>query len=106
MFVLTQEALMKMNMEFEDRVADRAIAATLVALITIRLFGVEWAFPMFAITFAVAICFAIATLVSVAIHGIHGEGWGAGLAYLKSERWRAANVGIGIVGIVVNDWLG
>ena len=45
MFVLTQEALMKMNMEFEDRVADRAIAATLVALITIRLCGVEWAFP-------------------------------------------------------------
>src|ERR1035437_438188 len=105
MFVLTQEALMKMNMEFKDRVADRAIAATLVALITIRLFGVEWAFPLFAIAFAVAICFAIATLVSVAIHEIQGEGWRSGLAYLKSGRWRGANVGIGIVALVANGWL-
>ena len=89
-------------MEFKDRTFDLVVAGVLVTSITLRFLGIEWAFPLFAIAFAVAVCFALASLVSVAIHAVHGAGWGPGLEHLKSERWRLANVGIGVVGIVAN----
>lgn len=92
-------------MEFKDRTFDRVVAGVLVISIVLRFLGIEWAFPLFAIAFAVAICFALASLVSVAILAVHGAGWGPGIEHLKSERWRVANVGIGVVGIAAHALL-
>ena len=88
--------------EFRDRAFDQALAAVLVISITLGLLGVAWAFPVFVIAFAVAVCFALASLAGVVINAVHGAGWGPAIDQLKTEWWRPLNVGIGMMGLGLN----